>query len=146
MSPSPLCGYATMTVAALALAGCVGAGTSEHQTTYGYSQAVISGHLSEMGNYKSVSGDGRSTCHSQTLPEIRIVAQPTHGEVVVRVAQRAVEAPPGGPLFYCAGRHVAARVVQYRSKPGYVGPDYLSYRVSFADGEVETYEKTLTVR
>jgi hypothetical protein len=118
----------------------------EHQTTYGYAQTVLSGRWSEMGDYKSVSGDGRRTCHSQTLPEIRIVTQPAHGEVVVTVGQRAIGAPPGGPLYYCAGRRVVAKVVQYRSQPGYQGPDHLAYHVAFADGAEETYEKTLTVQ
>jgi hypothetical protein len=142
----PLCGRVMAPAVALVLAGCVGAGTSENQTTYGYTQTVMSGRLSEMGNYKSVSGDGQRTCQSQILPEIRIVAEPAHGEAVVTVAQRPVEAPPGGPLFYCAGRRVAAKVVQYRSRSGYRGPDHLSYYVVFADGSSETYEKALAVR
>jgi hypothetical protein len=145
ISPSPFRGRVAIGIAALTLAGCVGAGPSGPQTTYGYSQVVASGRWSEMGDYKSVSGDGRRTCHSQTLPEIRIVTQPAHGEVVVSLGQRAIGAPPGGPLYYCAGRRVVAKVVQYRSQSGYRGPDHLAFHVIFADGAEETYEKTLTV-
>ncbi|MFI5014783.1 MAG: hypothetical protein ACHQAY_20805 [Hyphomicrobiales bacterium] len=115
-------------------------------TAYGYVQTVFSGRLSRMGDYNTVSGDGRRTCHLQPLPSIRIVAKPAHGELSLTTGERLFQAGPSTPLGYCNGRRFAAKIVQYRSAPHYVGPDQLSYQVIFADGTAETYEKILTVR
>jgi hypothetical protein len=132
--------------AALSLGACVPAGPSLHTTTYGYVQTVSSGSLSRMGDYNTVSGDGRRSCHLQPLPSIHIVAKPAHGELLVTSGERSFEAGTSTPLGYCNGRRFAAKIVQYRSTPHYVGPDHLSYQVVFADGTAETYEKDLTVR
>jgi hypothetical protein len=133
-------------LAALALTGCVSQSQAPHATTYGYQQSVASGHVSNMGDYNTVSGDGVRSCHLQPLPTIRIIAQPAHGEVLVTTGNRVLHASPDGPLAYCNGRQFASRIVQYRSTPGYRGEDYLSYAVTFADGTGENYEKTISVR
>jgi hypothetical protein len=132
--------------AGIVLAGCVPAGPVPQAKAYGYAQSVLSGRLSDMGDYNTVSSDGQWTCHVQALPAIRIVAQPAHGEVLVTTGQRPFGAKPNSPFAHCGGRSFVSKIVQYRPAPGYRGPDHLAYEVAFVDGTVETYEKILTVQ
>jgi hypothetical protein len=137
---------AVLPAMALVLAGCVSSGTPGRQTAFGYVQTVPAGRSTLLGDYNTVSGDGRSTCHAQALPAIRIITRPAHGEAEVAAETHAFHPRPDAPLAYCAGRRFAAGVVRYRPQAGYRGPDFLSYEVVFADGSRDTYEKGLTVR
>lgn len=39
-----------------------------------------------------------------------------------------------------------ARVVFYRSRSGYVGPDHVKYEVTSENGEVATFDTAITVK
>ena len=114
--------------------------------TYGYEQSVLSGRVSDMGDYNTVSGDGVGSCHLQPLPTVRILRQPAHGEILVTTGRRVLHVRPGAPIAYCDGRQFISRIVQYRATSGYVGEDHLTYEVTFLDGTHDIYEKRLSVR
>jgi len=49
-------------------------------------------------------------------------------------------------LVGCAAVKVLAQVVFYQARASYTGPDHVSYQVTSENGEVATYDVTITVK
>jgi hypothetical protein len=98
------------------------------------------------GDYNTVSGDGRRTCHQQPLPVVTIVEPPSHGTLSVTTAPKPLRTTRQSPFSSCRGQSFLSQVVHYRSAPGYRGEDRAVYRVRYVDGQSDTYEKLFRVR
>jgi len=46
----------------------------------------------------------------------------------------------------CPTLKIPAQVMFYRGREGSAGPDHVAYRVTSANGEVETFDVTITVK
>jgi hypothetical protein len=83
----------------------------------------------------------KSNCSAGALPTIRVLAAPTSGTLTVRKAVLTTSKIPG-----CPNLKTPAQVVFYVADTGYEGPDHVKYEVTSENGEVATYNVTITVK
>jgi hypothetical protein len=80
-------------------------------------------------------------CSPGALPVIRVTEPPQNGFLRVRRAVLTTDKIEGCPQL-----KVPAQLVFYVAREGYAGPDHLGYNVTSENGEVETYDVTVTVK
>lgn len=109
--------------------------------------------LAQNANYTSVEAtsdkpvqlnlhaSARKDCTAGRLPTIRVIEPPKSGTMTVRGAVVTTNRVPG-----CPGLKTPARVVFYTARSDYVGPDHLLYEVTSENGEVATFDITITVK
>jgi hypothetical protein len=93
--------------------------------------------LLQLSYHASVHKD----CTAGRLPTVRVIEPPTSGTLTVREAELTTTRVRGCPTL-----KMPARVVFYQSRPGYAGPDHVKYEVTSENGEVTTYDTTITVK
>ena len=91
----------------------------------------------QLGYYASA----HKNCTPAALPTVRVIEAPKGGLLVVRKAVLATNQVTG-----CPGLKTPAQVAFYQPRAGFVGPDRVSYEVTAENGEVATYEMTITVK
>jgi hypothetical protein len=113
---------------------------------------VASTALAQSANYTSVEvptqkllqlsyhASAHRDCTPGRLPTIRVIEPPTSGTLTVKVAELTTTRVVG-----CPSLKMPARVIFYQSRAGYVGPDHVKYEVTSENGEVVTYDTTITV-
>ena len=77
----------------------------------------------------------------RTGPARRLIEAPKSGVLTVRKAVLSTDKVAG-----CPGLKTPAQVAFYQARAGYAGPDRVSYEVTSENGEVATYEMTITVK
>ena len=110
--------------------------------------------LAQAANYKSVeavpdkplqlsyhASAHKSTCTAAAAPTVRVIEAPQAGYLTVRQAELTTDKIPGCPTL-----KTAAQVVFYTANAGYAGPDHTKYEVTSENGEVATYDVTITVK
>jgi hypothetical protein len=109
--------------------------------------------LAQAANYTSVEatsdtpvqlsyhGSAHRNCTPAPLPTIRVIEAPKSGTLTVRRAMLTTDKVAGCPLF-----KTPAQVVFYKARAGYMGGDHLNYEVTSENGEVATYDVTITVK
>jgi hypothetical protein len=110
--------------------------------------------LAQAANYKSVeavpdkplqlsyhASAHKNTCAPAAPPTVRVVEAPQAGFLTVRQAELTTDKIPGCPTL-----KTAAQVVFYTANAGYAGPDHVKYEVTSENGEVATYDVTVTVK
>src|SRR5262245_4708001 len=114
---------------------------------------VSSAALAQSANYTSVEtatgkvlqltyhASAHKDCTPGRLPTVRVIEPPTCGMLTVKVAELKTSRIAGCPLL-----KTPARVVFYQSRDGYTGPDHVKYEVTSENGEVATYDTTITVK
>jgi hypothetical protein len=83
----------------------------------------------------------RSNCTPGALPTIRVKEPPKSGVLSIRKAMLTTSKVAGCPPI-----KTPAQVVFYQARQGYAGPDHLTYEVTSENGEVTTYDVTVTVK
>jgi hypothetical protein len=79
-------------------------------------------------------------CKALPIPEIRIVDSPKHGILVVRTATITTNRYQS-----CGALKVPAQVLFYKSRTDYVGPDSISFVVTFENGMRQEHSIAITV-
>jgi hypothetical protein len=115
---------------------------------------VASASLAQATNYTSVetiagkpvqltyhASANKKNCTPATLPTVRVTQSPKAGVLVVRKAVLTTDKIAG-----CPSLKTPAQVVFYQARADYAGPDHVSYEVTSADGEVASYDVTITVK
>jgi hypothetical protein len=110
--------------------------------------------LAQAANYKSVeavpdkpiqlsyhASAHTKTCEAAAAPTVRVIEAPQAGYLTVRQAELTTDQIPGCPTL-----KTAAQVVFYTANAGYAGPDHTKYEVTSENGEVATYDVTITVK
>lgn len=133
-------------VAAIILAGCVSP-QSQGGAVFGYQQSVRSGMKTRAGDYFSTAWDGR-TCQPRALPEISVVRAPASGHFIIERGRGRFNAEPGDSprSAACIGKYYPAMVIYYQSRPGFRGEDRGAYKVIYANGETNVFEKKFRVQ
>ena len=91
----------------------------------------------QLGYYASA----HKNCTPGSLPTIRVIEPPKSGVLTVRRAVLKTDKIAG-----CPDLKTPAQVAFYKARAGYVGPDRLSYEVTSENGEVATYDISITVK
>jgi len=110
--------------------------------------------LAQAANYTSVEATSakpvqlsyhasahKSNCTPAALPTIRVTEAPKWGMLTVKRALLTTDKVAG-----CPAMKVPAQVVYYQARAGYLGSDHLNYEVTSENGEVATYDVTITVK
>jgi hypothetical protein len=86
-------------------------------------------------------GSAHKNCTPAPLPTIRVTQSPKAGFLVVRKAVLSTDKITG-----CPALKTPAQVVFYQARADYAGPDHVSYEVTSSNGEVASYDVTITVK
>jgi hypothetical protein len=110
--------------------------------------------LAQAANYKSVqavpdkplelsyhASAHKDTCTPAVLPTVRVIEAPQAGFLTVRQAELTTNKFPG-----CPNLKAPAQVIFYTANVGYGGADHVKYEVTSENGEVATYDVTITVK
>ena len=110
--------------------------------------------LAQAANYKSVqavpdkpvelsyhASAHKNTCTPAALPTVRVIEAPQAGILTVRQAELTTNKFPG-----CPNLKTPAQVVFYTANVGFAGPDHVKYEVTSENGEIATYDVTITVK
>ncbi len=79
-------------------------------------------------------------CKALPLPEIRVVDPPKNGALIIRTTTVTTNRYPN-----CASLKVPAQVLFYQSRSDYVGPDSISFTVTFENGVTQAHSLAITV-
>ncbi len=114
---------------------------------------IATAALAQDANYTSVEASSdkpvelgyhasaHKNCTPAPLPTIRVIEAPKSGTLTVRRAVLTTNKVAG-----CPGLKTPAQVVFYLARAGYAGPDQVKYEVTDENGQVSTYEVTITVK
>ena len=83
----------------------------------------------------------KSNCSPGALPTVRVIEAPKSGMLAVREAMLTTDKIAG-----CPALKIPAQVVFYTGNTDYSGPDHVKYEVKDENGEVATYDMTITVK
>lgn len=109
--------------------------------------------LAQDANYLSVNAawdkpvqltyhaSAHKNCTPARLLTIRVIETPTSGTLTIRKLVITTDKVPG-----CPSLKTPAQVVLYLAHAGCVGPDRAKYEVTSENGEVNTYDVTITVK
>jgi hypothetical protein len=109
--------------------------------------------LGQAANYTSVEtisatpvqlsyhATAHKNCTPAALPTVRVIEPPKSGMLTVRKAVLTTDKVAG-----CPAMKTPAQVVLYQARVGYAGPDHVKYEVTSENGEVATYDVTITVK
>jgi hypothetical protein len=89
----------------------------------------------------SYHASAHKNCTPGAPPTIRVIEAPKSGTLTVRQAVLTTDRVAG-----CPAVRTPVQVVFYRAHAGYVGPDHVNYEVTSENGEVATYDVTITVK
>lgn len=89
----------------------------------------------------SYHASAHKNCTPAPPPTIKVTERPKEGALVIRRGMLATDKIAG-----CERIRVPAQVIFYNPKEGYVGTDHVSYEVTDSNGEVTTYDTTITVK
>lgn len=114
---------------------------------------VVSAALAQASNYTSVEAtadkavqltyhaSAHKNCTTAPLATFDVLQTPKLGLLIVRKGILTTNKVAG-----CPGLKIPAQVVFYRARAGSAGPDHVIYKVTSANGEVETFDVTITVK
>ena len=109
---------------------------AQDQRVYESAQSV-SGKQIKVGVFGTAN---TKECRSNPAPELRVVAPPQHGELVVQKGTLTTDRYPNCPKL-----NVAVQILLYQSKPDYVGQDSIAFVLSFANGTTQARSVAITV-
>jgi hypothetical protein len=106
------------------------------------SKTVIAGATVQVSFETSINPD----CSVRTLPSVRVLTEPMHGTAVASPGEDFPNFPPTNVRWTCNKNKAQGMKLVYTPAPGYVGPDYISYEVIWADGQDRTFNIPVTVK
>jgi hypothetical protein len=80
-------------------------------------------------------------CTPAPPPAIKVTEPPKAGALVIRKGKLATDKVPG-----CEHISAPVQVVFYNPREGYLGTDHVIYEVTDTNGQVTTYDTTITVK
>ena len=115
---------------------------------------MAKGALAQDTNYTSVeavpakpvelsyhASANKDTCSPTRAPTIHVVEPPKSGMLTVRKGVLKTDRVAG-----CPNLNLPVQVVLYVARAGYEGADHVQYEVTNENGEVATYNVTITVK
>jgi len=121
--------------------------------SYAIAGLVVSVALAQASNYTSVEAtagkavqltyhaSAHKNCTTAPLATFDVLQAPKLGLLIVRKAMLTTDKVAGCPRL-----KIPAQVVLYRGRDGSAGSDHVVYKVTSSNGEVETFDVTITVK
>lgn len=106
-----------------------------------YKKNVFAGNEARISAMHVLNAD----CTATAIPDIRVVTQPTKGELRLENMQHAVDRDKNDNRFHCNGKIVDAVGIFYKAKDD-KGQDRVVLDVDFKNGTVRRYSYTLNLR
>jgi hypothetical protein len=85
-------------------------------------------------------------CNSAGDTTVRVTRAPEHGRLDIKKASDFPDSPRGNSRRACKKRRVAGLLALYALQPGFIGTDYVSVEMFFADGAFARRNFTINVR
>lgn len=79
-------------------------------------------------------------CKPLPLPEIRVIAAPEHGSLVVRATTLTAN-----NYQSCPNLRLRAQVLLYTSALNYIGSDIVSFTVTFENGQTQAHQISIII-
>jgi len=130
-----LYGFSAVVISALCVAGCAStqsASTNVPASPNSKQFDAASGKVTRIDMFSGVS----PKCTQLPGMSATITKPATQGVAKIVHTRDFSPFPPQDVASKCNKQRVPVWVVQYQSKPGYVGPDSFSYEKKFPDGDV----------
>jgi hypothetical protein len=89
----------------------------------------------------SYHASAHKNCTPASMPTVRVITPPKGGMLMVRRADLTTDKVVG-----CPPVKTPAQVIFYQARAGYTGSDEVKYEVTSENGEVATYDVTITVK
>lgn len=105
-------------------------------------RGAFSGSESRIAAMNYVNTD----CSSGPLPDVRVVTQPTNGELRMEPIKYPVNRSNDKLRAHCNGKIVDAVAVFYKSKDAYVGIEKLVLDVDFRHGAIKRFRYAIDIR
>ncbi len=105
-------------------------------------RSMFSGSESRIATMNFVNAD----CSPGPLPNVRVVTQPSNGELRMEPIKYAVNRQANDVRAHCNGKIVDAVAVFYKSREQYVGADKAVLEVDFKHGTIHRYTYAIDVR
>ena len=113
-----------------------GGGLAQDQRVYESAQAV-SGKQIKLGVFGTAN---TKECRSDPAPEVRVVAPPQHGSLVVEKGTLTTDRYPNCPKL-----KVPVQILMYQPRSDYVGQDNVAFVVSFENGTTQARSIAISV-
>ncbi|NVN88816.1 MAG: hypothetical protein HXX15_22295 [Rhodopseudomonas sp.] len=126
----------TIWIAALSLLPAAGWAQSTTSSNYAAFEAIGEQPV-QLGYYASAKKD----CSGAPLPTVQVLTPPAAGMLTVRRAELKTNKIKG-----CPDLTIPAQVVFYQARSGSSGTDHVVYGVTTVNGEVATYDVTITIK
>jgi hypothetical protein len=107
------------------------------QSTNYASLEIAAGASARIGYY----GFAKKDCTPEPLPSIEVVSAPKHGVLTVRTGTLNAK-----NIANCTNLKLPAQIVFYRAQAGYVGPDQVVFGVKNAEGAINVYSFSISVK
>jgi hypothetical protein len=133
-----LYGFCAVVISALCVAGCASTQSGSTNVPAGPNSKqvdVASGKLTRIDMFSGVPGTSPK-CTELPGTHATITKPPTQGVAKIVHTRDFSPFPPEVVASKCNKQRIPVWVVQYQSKPGYVGPDSFSFEKKFPDGDV----------
>ena len=114
---------------------------------------LASAALAQTTNYTSIEvtagkpvqltyhASANNNCAPAPPPTVRVTQPPKGGALIVRKAVLTTDKIAGCPKL-----KTPVQVVFYEARADYAGPDHVSYEATDANGQVTSYDVTITVK
>jgi hypothetical protein len=114
---------------------------------------MVSTALAQATNYTSIEvpagkavqltyhASANKNCAPAPPPTVRVTQPPKGGALIVRKAVLTTDKIAGCPKL-----KTPAQVVFYQARADYAGPDHVGYEATDSNGEVASYDVTITVK
>jgi len=119
------------------IVGCLASATLAQTSANYTSVEAISGKPVQLTYHASA----HKNCTPAPPPTVRVIEPPKSGTLTVRRAELTTDRVAG-----CPAVKTPVQVVFYQARAGYEGPDHVNYGVTSENGEVATYDVTITVK
>jgi hypothetical protein len=103
---------------------------------------VFSGNEFRLAAMNNVNAD----CSSGPVPDVRVLAQPSNGELRIEQIRYVVSRAADNYRAHCNGKEVDALGLFYKSRDGFVGEDRISVDVDYKVGTVRRFFYVISVR
>jgi hypothetical protein len=103
---------------------------------------VFSGTEFRVAAMHTVNAD----CSSGPVPDVRVVTQPTHGDVRLEQVRTVIDFRAEERRVQCNGKEADARALFYKSRDGFTGQEKITVDVDYKTGTVKRFVYSIAVR
>jgi hypothetical protein len=105
-------------------------------------RSVFSGNEVQLGMLWAV----QANCNAAPLADVRVIKQPSNGELSFRELRSVVELKKESPRAHCNGTPITGVGVFYKSQEDFTGTERMQIEVDYKVGLIRRYSLIVSVR